>query len=65
MTQHGGKRLGAGRPAARGERKQTTSVRLSPTVLAFIAACDDSAGNVIEDTIRRSAAFKRWLKDAS
>jgi len=49
----------------RGERKQATSVRLSPTLLAFLASCEDSAGNVIEDTIRRSAAFKRWSKDAT
>ena len=62
MSNRGGQREGAGRPADRGVRKQTTSMRLTPTVLRYLAECDDTAANVVEDTIRRSAAFREWLQ---
>ena len=61
VTGHGGKREGAGRPTTRGETKETTSMRLTPTLKAYLAQCDQSAGDVVEDTIRRTAAFKKWL----
>lgn len=58
----GGKREGAGRKAIRGERKEVASVRLTPTLRAFL---DDQAGSmsdVIEDAIRRTKAFRDWEK---
>ena len=61
-TTHGGKRPGAGRPATRGETKRTTSMRLTPTVLAYLVACDDTVANVVEDAIRRTVAFKRYQR---
>ena len=59
-SKHGGKRAGAGRPASRGERKQTTSMRLSPEVLAYLRQSDGSVADVVEDALRRTAAFRRW-----
>jgi len=57
---HGGKRAGAGRPADRGERKQQASMRLTPTLLRYLAQCDGSMADTVEDTVRRTAAFRRW-----
>ena len=56
----GGKRDGAGRPAIRGQRKETTSMRLTPTVLAYLAQHDETAGEVVESALRRTADFRRW-----
>ena len=56
----GGKRDGAGRPAIRGVRKVTTSMRLTPDVLAYLAQHDETAGELIESAIRRTADFRRW-----
>ena len=57
----GGKREGAGRKAARGERKEVASVRLTPTLRAFLDAQAGSMSDVIEDCVRRSKAFREWL----
>lgn len=57
----GGKREGAGRPAPRGERKKTGSMRLTPTLWEYLAAQESSAADVIEDAIRRTKAFREWL----
>jgi hypothetical protein len=61
-SKQGGSRPGAGRPATRGERKQTTSLRLSPTLLRYLAEQDDTAANVVEDAVRRTADFRAWSK---
>ena len=58
---HGGKREGAGRPLLRGERKETTSMRLTPTVLAFLRESGESSAEVVESAVRRSVAFREWL----
>jgi hypothetical protein len=58
----GGAREGAGRKPGRGEKKRGRSVSLSPIVWQFLAAREGSANDQIEDTIRRMAAFKVWLK---
>jgi|GEM_PF-5141499 len=62
MGQLGGKREGAGRKAARGERKEVTSIRLTPTLRAFLDAQAASMSDVIEDAIRRTKAFRDWEK---
>ena len=56
----GGKREGAGRKPARGERKEVASVRLTPTLRAFLDAQAASMSDVIEDAIRRTKAFREW-----
>ena len=61
----GGKRKGAGRKARHGERKETTSMRLTPTVLAYLDEHDETAGEVIEAALRRTADFRRWVKEQS
>lgn len=57
----GGKREGAGRPAPLG-RKEVCSVRLTPDVAEFCRQHPDGFV-VLEDTLRRSVAFKKWLRD--
>lgn len=57
----GGKREGAGRKPARGERKEVTSVRLTPTLRAFLDAQARSMADEIECVIRRTKAFRDWL----
>jgi len=59
-TKHGGARKGAGRKTMRGELKQTTSMRLTPTVLAYLRSRDGSVAESIEDIVRRSTGFRRW-----
>lgn len=49
-----------GRPADRGVRKITTSMRLTPVVLEYLSRHGDTTANVVEDCIRRTADFRRW-----
>jgi hypothetical protein len=63
MKGRGGKRTGAGRPAARGERKINTGLRLTPTLRAYLAQHEKTQADVVEDAIRRTADFKRWAND--
>lgn len=58
----GGKRKGAGRPAPRGERKEVTSIRITPTLRAFLEEQPESMSDVIEDAMRRTKAFREWEK---
>ena len=58
---NGGKREGAGRKPARGERKEVASVRLTPTLRAFLDDQEGSMSDVIEDCVRRSKPFREWL----
>jgi len=57
----GGNRKGAGRPPNRGERKLTTSIRVTPTLKNYLADMA-SASETIETAIRRSADFRKWSK---
>lgn len=59
---HGGKREGAGRPPLpAGERKAMRSFKLSPDIIEFLTSCDN-ATEQIENTLRRSHAFRQWRK---
>jgi len=61
MTQ-GGKREGAGRkPAPVGTTKEAYSTKLTPEVIAFLRQCENAA-ETIDDTLRRSKAFREWSK---
>ena len=44
-----------------GERKINTGVRLTPTLLRYLAQCDGSTADVVEDAVRRTAGFRRWV----
>lgn len=57
---HGGKRDGAGRKPARGVRKCTLALRVTPEIKQFLAEQEDSASNIVEDAIRRTKAFREW-----
>lgn len=57
---HGGARKGAGRP--KGEPKQSTGIKLSPEVLRYLRENGISVGEFVEDAVRRTKAFKDWLK---
>ncbi len=59
----GGAREGAGRPSIYGERKETISVRLTPTVLEYLATLGKGRSEKVEKHIRRTAGFKRWAAD--
>jgi hypothetical protein len=54
------KREGAGRPAPLG-RKVPVGIRLTPDVLEFCKQHPDGF-TVLEDSVRKSKAFRDWLK---
>ena len=57
---HGGKRKNAGRKPTHGERKEMASMRLTPTLLAYLAMQEESMAETVETALRNTAAFKRW-----
>ena len=61
---HGGKRANAGRKNIHWEssRKIPTSVRLTPTLLAYLREGEGSVALQVEAIVRRSAGFKAWVK---
>jgi hypothetical protein len=64
MSNHGGKRKGAGRPAVRGERKQSLTIRITPTLRAYLdATTEGSIADRIESEYRDTAAFIAWQKN--
>lgn len=65
MIGPGGKRKGAGRKPTRGVRKDTLALRVTPECKAYLAQCEESASNVVEDAIRRTKAFRDWVKSRS
>lgn len=58
---HGGKRTGAGRPPNPHGNKQSLMIRLTPDVLAYLAT-KDSQSNHLDEMVRRSVDFKRWIE---
>lgn len=62
MQKHGGKRKGAGRKSAPdGVAKVPYGTKLDPVVVEYLRQCDNAA-STIESTIKRSKAFRDWLK---
>ena len=58
----GGKRPGAGRKPSKHGTKQSLTVRLTPDVIRFLAeAHGENQSQAIDQAIRNTAAFKRWL----
>ena len=63
MSPPGGSRKGAGRPAARGERKQSLTIRITPTLRKYLdATTGESIAERIESEYRDTAAFKAWQR---
>jgi hypothetical protein len=60
MSEHGGKRLGAGRkPRPDGQgRTIPKSIKVSRQVADYLS---ESGSGVVEDTLRKSKAFRQWL----
>ena len=58
----GGQRKGAGRKARLGERKETTTVLLTPTLREFLARDGESIGDQVETIVRKTKAFREWMK---
>lgn len=57
----GGRRANAGRKVDQLGHRISISVRLTEAVLAYLRARDESAGKVIDDCVRNSGEFRRWL----
>jgi hypothetical protein len=60
MSEHGGKRKGAGRKASRGVTKVTTSIGVTPEVKRYFDHCEKSQSDIVEDAIRDSKGFIKW-----
>lgn len=58
----GGKREGSGPKPRRGETKRPLTIKITPTLRAYLDSRDASCADFIEDSIRRTAAFKDWIK---
>lgn len=61
-SKRGGARKGAGRKPGHGEAKAKRTIALTPDVWAFLVASGNTAGEEIEQRVRKSAAFKAWMK---
>jgi len=62
QVNRGGKREGAGRkPAPVGTIKVAYATKLTPEVIEFLRRCENAAAT-IDDTLRRSKAFREWSK---
>jgi hypothetical protein len=59
---HGGQRKGAGRkPAPDGTAKIAYGTKLDPVVIEYLRQCGNAAAT-IETTIKRSKAFREWMR---
>jgi len=59
----GGARPGSGaKPLPPGQKKKTYAAKLTPEVIAFLRS-NENAAVFIDSTIRRSAAFRLWIKN--
>ena len=62
MMNRGGQRKGAGRkPAPDGTAKIAYGTKLDPVVVEYLRQCGNAAAT-IESIIKRSNAFREWLK---
>jgi hypothetical protein len=59
MSDHGGKRKGAGRKARLDSRSVPKSIKVSQQVADYLA---ERGTGVIEDAIRRTKDFREWAK---
>ena len=59
MSDHGGKRKGAGRKARPDSRSVPKSIKVSQDVADYLSA---KGTGLIEDAIRKTKAFREWIK---
>ena len=64
MTEHGGKRKGAGRKARPDERKVPLAVKLAVDLAEYLATVESKTG-AIEEALRRSKGFRDWKRRQS
>jgi len=57
----GGKRAGAGRPPSP-NKKQTIAIRLSPDLIAWLKAQENSAGSIIEGYLRNQIVIDDYKR---
>lgn len=58
----GGARKGAGRKPGKSGPKGSLTLWLAADVAAFLATFGDGRSDHVDKTLRKSAAFKTWLK---
>lgn len=59
MSEHGGKREGAGRKAAPDSRSVPKSIKVSQEVADYLT---ERGTGIIEDALRKTKAFREWAK---
>lgn len=59
MSDHGGKRKGAGRKARPDSRTVPKSIRVSQEVADYLA---EHGTGIIENALRKTKAFREWAK---
>ena len=59
MSDHGGKRKGAGRKPSPDVAKVPYGTKLEGVVVEYLRQCDNAA-KTLEDTIKRSKGFREW-----
>ena len=59
MSDHGGKRKGAGRKASPDSRSVPKSIKVSQDVADYLT---EHGTGIIEDALRRTKDFKEWAK---
>jgi hypothetical protein len=62
MSPSGGTRDGAGRPQLHAEKKINTSIKITPTLQRYLNELGPSQSEAIEQSIRKTKAFRDWLK---
>jgi hypothetical protein len=60
MTDHGGKRKGAGRKASPDERKIPLTIKMDRGLFEYLSAVESKTAT-IEAALRRSKGFRDWL----
>lgn len=55
----------AGRPAKYGERKQSLTIRVTPTLREYLDSRSESVAVTIEDAVRSTREFRQWLAQQS
>lgn len=59
----GGARPGAGRPSGQHGTKAPITLSLTPDVLAWLETLGTSRSDHVDNALRKTAAFRRWLAE--
>lgn len=52
----------AGRPPQYGQRKQSLTIRITPTLREYLDSRSESVAITIEDAVRSTREFREWLQ---